>query len=104
MSDTFDPTESSAKASRPDPLKGKRPRGRPRGRGVQLTPQVVAGAPVLLTREQACQALGVSLKTLKRLVTESQLHEVRIGKFLIRIAASEIQRFIDSFNGGADAV
>ncbi|BDD83623.1 hypothetical protein TPB0596_33860 [Tsukamurella pulmonis] len=44
--------------------------------------------------EQVAEALGVSESTVRRLIAEGDLKAVRVGKRLLRIPASELDRLL----------
>ncbi len=52
-------------------------------------------SPLLVSLPQAAAMLGVSLRTLTTLTAAGELGVVRVGKRAVRVAVSELQRFIE---------
>ena len=48
----------------------------------------------LITRQQAAETLGVSLKTLDDLIHRGQLRAYRIGPKLVRIDPADLEAFV----------
>lgn len=55
--------------------------------------------PQLLTRQQAAEALGVSVQTVARLIRRGQLETRRVGERMVRIPAESLERYVEK--GGA---
>lgn len=57
-------------------------------------------APALLTRQQACGYLQVSLSTLKKLEAQGELHPLRMSDRVVRYTRTSLDHFIATL--GAD--
>jgi excisionase family DNA binding protein len=53
---------------------------------------------MMLSLKQAALALGVSVSTIRRLVTEHRLEYLKIGRRTL-IESSEVERYIQSLRG-----
>lgn len=53
------------------------------------------GLPVLWTRTETAQALGISLKTLDRLVRNRHLKCIRLGPSTVRFRPEDVVQFLE---------
>lgn len=51
--------------------------------------------------EEASEALGISLRTMRKLIKSGAVRHIRIGR-LVKIADSDLQSFIDTRKRGGD--
>jgi excisionase family DNA binding protein len=57
----------------------------------------------LLTRADVANILAVSLRQVDRYIHDGKLKTIRLGSKAHRIAASEVDRFIDAHKAGGEA-
>ena len=57
--------------------------------------------PLVLSDEQACQLLGITRNTLRKLVEQGEIDVVRLGRH-VKFRRSDLERFVS--DGGTDRI
>lgn len=59
-----------------------------------LAPKIVESAPLIYTRAEVAEMLGVSVDTVRRWTRDRRLVPTRLTERVVRISRAELERFI----------